>query len=419
MPSPQTRAASAQVPGGEAGAALFHRAIIDRDEQAWAQLYQELLPQVRTWISLEVREQPQLVYHEEVMPLVNAAFALFAQSVTPAKLERCAQLPALLMHLKLCASAVVADEVRAAEPWQGDESYPGRECNSDAFGDVSSLLVLRLAHQGLWHAVEDELHGDDERLQVRLGFIGGLKPHEISALYPQLFPNGARDVARVRRNVLSRLRRSHRLRHYLLQHGYLTHAPEQGAIEGSGALESEAPGTAAPADGNPDPAGERHQGGACSSERRGGMSHKRLEDLTDVCLAHLCQYLELFDGKLIIILAEEDTQAAVRALSALVNGCAYQLAWRERAGEADEVTIHPGRYIPCRDAFSQEAIAEALAYQERKRGAVRTVIALEKDAPPQAPYRFGYRVIIDGEPTFVGCFDDEAGPAFAPVVEAD
>jgi hypothetical protein len=419
MPSTQTRATSAQVPGSEAGAALFRRAIIDRDEQAWAQLYQELLPQVQTWISLEVREQPQLVCHEEVMPLVNATFARFAQSVTPTKLERFAQLPALLKHLKLCASSVVADEARAAAQWQKEETYVRRESEPDVFGDVSSLLVLRLANQGLWRAVGDELHGEDERIQVRLGFIGGLKPHEISALYPQFFPRGARDVTRVRRNVLSRLRRSHRLRHYLLQHGYLTRHSEQGAIEESDTFEREAPGAGSRADGSPYLVGERHLGGTRGSERRGGMARKRLEDLTDVCLAHLYQYLELCDGQLIIILAEDATQAGVRALSALVNGCAYQLTWRERAGGTGEVTIRPGRYNHCRDGFSQEAITEALAYQERKRDAVRTVIALEKAAPPRAPYRFGYRVTIDGEPTFIGCFDDESGPVFAPVVEAD
>jgi len=419
MSSARTCATSAQNLGSEAEVALFRRAIIDRDEQAWAQLYQALLPQVQTWISLALSEQPQRACCEGVMPLANAAFALFAQSVTPAKLEQFALLPALLKHLKLCASSVVADEARAAARWQRDEPDLGRGSDPATEGDVSSLLVLRLVHQGLWRAVEDELHGEDERIQVGLGLIHGLKPREISALYPQIFPNGARDVTRVRRNVLSRLRRSHRLRHYLLQHGFLTHRTGQGSDEESDPLEYEAPGAETPAGGTPYPAGARRCGGASSSERRGGMSRKRLEDLHAVCLAHLCEYLELFASQRTIILAEDDPQAGARSFSALVNGCPYQLTCREGAGGADEVSIRTGKYNPCRDGFSQEAIAEALAYQERARDAVRTVIALELAARPGAAYRFGYRVTIDGEPTFVGCFDDESGPVLAPAVEAD
>lgn len=419
MSSARMCATSAQDLGSEAGVALFRRAIIGRDEQAWAQLYQEFLPQVQTWISLAVSEQPQLACCGGMTSLVNAAFALFAQSVTPAKLEQFATLPALLKYLKLCAHSAVADEAHAAQQRQIEEPDLGRGSDPATEGDVSSLLVQRLVQQGLWRAVEDELHGEDERIQVRLGFIHGLKPREISALYPQLYPNGTRDVTRVRRNVLSRLRRSHRLRHYLLQHGFLTHRTGQGSVEESDPLECEAPGAETPADGTPYPAGERRCGGASSPERRGGMSRKRLEDLSAVCLAHLCEYLELFAGQQTIILAEDDPQAGARSFSALVNGCPYQLTCRERTGGTGEVIIRPGRYNPCRDSFSQEAIHEALAYLERERGTIRTVIALEKAAPPWAAYRFGYRVTIDGEPTFVACFDDESGPVFVPVVEAD
>ena len=71
MSSARMCATSAQDLGSESGVALFRRAIIGRDEQAWAQLYQEFLPQVQTWISLEAREQPQLACCEGMTSLVN------------------------------------------------------------------------------------------------------------------------------------------------------------------------------------------------------------------------------------------------------------------------------------------------------------------------------------------------------------
>src|SRR5260370_19379432 len=52
-----------------------------------------------------------------------------------------------------------------------------------------------------------------------------MKPREICLYYPGLFPQGAEDVRRVRRNVIARLRRSYRLLSYLAQHGYISDSP--------------------------------------------------------------------------------------------------------------------------------------------------------------------------------------------------
>ncbi|MBF6592567.1 MAG: hypothetical protein IVW57_18815, partial [Ktedonobacterales bacterium] len=342
MSSAHAPAASEQGQACEEGVALFRRAIVDRDEQAWALLYRQYAPQVRTWVRLSLSERPQLAHGEGVAVLVNAAFAKFSQALTPAKMEGFDALSALLKYLKMCVHSVVADEARAAQHRQNEEPFWGKGSEPATQDDVSSLLVTRLVHQGLWRVVEEELHGEDERVQVRLGFIHGLKPREIGALYPQLFPRGAQDVARTRRNVLSRLRRSHRLRHYLVQHGYLTQRTGLEQDEEAGSPECGAPGGGTPADRRPRSAGEYPSADSSLSERRGGMLQKRL-DLSAVCIAHLREYLELFATQQIIILAEDEPPAAgvppagTRTFSATVNSRPYQLTYRVEVGGTDEV----------------------------------------------------------------------------------
>jgi hypothetical protein len=259
----------------EEGLELFHRAVVLRDEHAWACLYQQYAPLVLTWVT-QHPSAAQLVAEEGAPSLVNGAFARFAEALSPAKMEQFASLSALLKYLKLCAHSEVADEVRARRVRQYEEPFLGSGSEPATQDDVSSMLVLRLVHQGLWRMVEDELHGEDERIQVRLGFIYGLKPREITARYPQLFPKGAQDVTRVRSNVLSRLRRSQRLRHYLVQHGYLTRQNCQGKVEEADTLECEAPGAGTSLDRRPCPAGEQRCASASVSKRRAACSKNGL-----------------------------------------------------------------------------------------------------------------------------------------------
>ena len=64
---------------------LFRRAIIQRDQDAWACIYQQYAPLVLTWVN-QHQSASALLGQDGGAPLVNAAFAKFAQALTPVKM---------------------------------------------------------------------------------------------------------------------------------------------------------------------------------------------------------------------------------------------------------------------------------------------------------------------------------------------
>src|SRR5712691_1394008 len=58
---------------------LFRRAIVNRDDDAWACIYQQYSPLVLTWVNQHPTATP-LLSQDGSASLVNAAFAKFAQA---------------------------------------------------------------------------------------------------------------------------------------------------------------------------------------------------------------------------------------------------------------------------------------------------------------------------------------------------
>lgn len=194
---------------------LFRRAIVWRDDDAWACIYQQYAPLVLTW----VHQHPGaavLLGHDGSAPLVNATFAKFAQALTPAKMDHFNALAAILKYLKMCVHSVIADEVRARQARQYEETLETIE-QEPSTEDPAENVVSHLSAQSLWQVVQEELNGDDERLLVHLIYVQGMKPGEICAQHRQTFPQ-VEDIYRIKRNVLERLRRNRRLRALLKQH---------------------------------------------------------------------------------------------------------------------------------------------------------------------------------------------------------
>jgi RNA polymerase sigma factor (sigma-70 family) len=188
---------------------LFRRAVIRRDDDAWACLYRQYAPLVLTWV-LQHQSAAPLLAEEGAASLVNAAFAKFAHALTPAKMEGFEQLSAVLKYLKLCARSVVADaqRTRQARPLEEPLEVGAHERAGD---DPAEGVVATLAAQRLWQLIAQELHGEDERLLLYCSLLLDMKPSEIAEQYPGLFPS-VEDVYRIRRNALERLQRNQRLR---------------------------------------------------------------------------------------------------------------------------------------------------------------------------------------------------------------
>jgi hypothetical protein len=195
---------------------LFRRAIVKRDDDAWACVYQQYAPLVLTWVTQQRCSAP-LLGQDGGAPFVNAAFAKFSQALTPAKMENFTSLAALLKYLKMCVRSVVADEIRSRQARQFEEALESIECER-AVADPADDVVADIAARSLWQVVQAELKGEEERVLVYLAYVHAMKPAEISSLQPELFPT-VDVVYRVKRNVMERLRRSRRLRLLFLSAG--------------------------------------------------------------------------------------------------------------------------------------------------------------------------------------------------------
>ena len=100
---------------------LFRRAIVKRDDEAWASIYQQYAPLVLTWVT-QHQSTALLLGQDGSAPLVNAAFAKFAQALTPAKIGNFDSLAAILKYLKMCVHSVVSDEIRSRQARQYEET---------------------------------------------------------------------------------------------------------------------------------------------------------------------------------------------------------------------------------------------------------------------------------------------------------
>ena len=184
---------------------LFRRAIGQRDEQAWAGLYELYHALVGSWI---VRLAPALSPQEREA-LTIETFAKFATSVGPHKFGRFADVGALLAYLKCCTRSVTLDDRRAHQARQREvplESVAQELLYEDVAGSVADAL----AAQELWHVIARAAPAHEERLILVLVCALGWSSAELQHRYPLLFPS-VEDVYRRKRNVMERLRRNKEL----------------------------------------------------------------------------------------------------------------------------------------------------------------------------------------------------------------
>jgi len=176
---------------------LFRRAICERDAAAWESLFTLYRGLVASW----VRQHPASDSVSERDDCVNLVFERF-------------WVAALLKYLKMCVHTVLIDEVRARRVAQQSlAAWPAEETLT-ATTDVGAVAAARLADDELWDLVSREVTDEAERLLLYLTAGLDLSPRQIHARYPRVF-SSIRDVYRIKRNVLDRLRRNQAVRRHL------------------------------------------------------------------------------------------------------------------------------------------------------------------------------------------------------------
>lgn len=191
---------------------LFRRAIVDRDERAWALLCAQYRPLLVGW----VRRHPAFRDSgEEVDYFVNGALAKMWSAVTPQKFADFDNLKSLLRYLQLCVASVLTDHVRTAAFHQRLEDLPPR-LEEDGDVDVEGRALQQAARQEFWEAVNQRLNDEKERLVVHYSYVVGYKPAELYERQKEQFAD-VREIYRIKENVLSRLRRDEALQQLLSQ----------------------------------------------------------------------------------------------------------------------------------------------------------------------------------------------------------
>ena len=189
---------------------IFARAVVSREDEAWA----AIMAQYRGIILAYVGQHSSAAAMRETDEFwVNRAFARFWSAVGPERFGQFPDLPALLKYLKLCVHSVLMDELRArrAQSVSLDEVPE----NTPGTNESEHALIGTMAGQELWSAVISELQDETERVVAVLSFVRGMKPGEIYERHPRLYADVG-DVYRIKRNIVERLRRSPRIRAFLL-----------------------------------------------------------------------------------------------------------------------------------------------------------------------------------------------------------
>lgn len=186
---------------------LFRRALVERNEAAWEQLFQHYSGLVEGWVR---RSGAFTSSGESSEYFVVGAFVKFWRAITPERFASFPTLASLLHYLQLCATSVVIDSVRA-QSWS--EMLPEESMNASQAPQHSpdEEAMSRVQREEFWHFIDRQLHSEEERLVVYCSFVLCQTPRAIFAQRNDLF-GSVNDVYNVKRNVLGRLSRNSELR---------------------------------------------------------------------------------------------------------------------------------------------------------------------------------------------------------------
>lgn len=189
---------------------MFRRAVAERDERCWQDLYDLYAEQIQSWC-----RQSGAGLRIDVDEAVVRTWAKFWANYTPAKLAAASGVAAVLAYLRMCARGVMMDAAR--EQQRSARGEAGLPLDHAAVQQAASTpapddgVAADVAAEMLWQAVHRCLRDARERELVLLTFELGPRPAQVQARRPDLFPTIA-DVYRVTRNMLDRLRRAPELR---------------------------------------------------------------------------------------------------------------------------------------------------------------------------------------------------------------
>jgi DNA-directed RNA polymerase specialized sigma24 family protein len=183
---------------------VFRRAILHRDEEAWATIHARYRALLISWTS---RCAAQMYTYEAAADLADQAFSRAWFALTPERFAAFPSLAKLLSYLHVCVTTTVIDCVRARS--SGERVRLALQMADDATPE--QVVLNDLDRTALWQMASELAETPAERAILIESFVNGLPPRAILSDYPGLFAD-ITAVYNAKRNLFMRLRRSEALR---------------------------------------------------------------------------------------------------------------------------------------------------------------------------------------------------------------
>jgi DNA-directed RNA polymerase specialized sigma24 family protein len=184
---------------------LFRRAIVERDEAAWATIHMRYRALLTSWA---YRCGASTRTYEAAADLADQALSRAWAALTPDRFAAFSSLGQLLGYLRSCVTTTVIDCVRAQA--SSERAVPDTYAGTAATPEQEVLADL--SRDELWQLVIELAATPAEQIVLVETFACDLTPRAIRARHPRIFLDVA-SVYRAKRNVLARLRHNHNLRH--------------------------------------------------------------------------------------------------------------------------------------------------------------------------------------------------------------
>lgn len=175
---------------------LFRQAIVQRNDRAWAAVYDRYEPHVRRWLG---------AYAED--DTVASVFERFWVAVDADKFACFDTISGVLRYLQLCAFAMRSDRIRQIRARGPEQPLDVAAYRAPVDRDMAEAVEKRVDATAFWRLVSDRLASKREGLLLYLTYVQGLTPQQIRTYHRAQFPD-VDEIYRLKRNVLQRLRRS-------------------------------------------------------------------------------------------------------------------------------------------------------------------------------------------------------------------
>jgi DNA-directed RNA polymerase specialized sigma24 family protein len=189
---------------------LFRRAIVGRNKYAWDKIYRQYQFLVASWARHKAGD---IATNEEIDYIVNGAYEKLWAALTPDKFDRFIDLASLLRYFQTCVHSVIVDHNRRNSPQTVGLDTLAQPMDWE-LDSVETIVTDQLERHRLWRITLDLMQDEKERYVLQASFAYDLKPSEIYGSKPEQFESKT-EVYRIKRNLISRLRRNPTLRQFL------------------------------------------------------------------------------------------------------------------------------------------------------------------------------------------------------------